>query len=468
MQRVAGRFITGVSEHEERCQNVHGGAQFLPVARAHLHQDIRNVGQHDTVADAVCERHEGDTYEARDGIAEVVELDVVYACHHDGTHQHQCGSRGLSRDGQEQRGQEQGQQEADGGGECSQSAASSSVYARSTLHIGGHRAGAQHGAYGGADGVSHECLLQARDVPLLVHHAGTARDTDEGAYRVEHVNEEEGEDTDDHVEREDIRPLELQQDGRHAGWGVHHAVQRRDAQGNADDGGDDDTNEQCTRDIAHHQHGREDDAEACQQHAGRVQVAQGYEGGVVAHHDAGRLQAYQGDEQTDTRRDGLAKHERHGIHNLLTQAGEREQHEDEALKEHGGQCELPRVPHREHDGEGKECIQSHARSQCKGQFGIESHDQCGHHRCDDSRREDGALVHACSRENRGIDGQDIGHRQEGGDTRNDLLPDAHSGGVESEEFLYHVFLVYLMYLHSVSYNTFQGSKPGACVPRPVP
>lgn len=357
--------------------------------------------------------------------------------HHHDAYEHEGWSGGLTRDGKEQWREEQGQSEADGCGERGESAAATDVDTRGALYVSGDGGSAEHSTDGSTDGIGHEGILETWDVALLVDHACAIAHSDEGADGIEHVNEKEGEYADDHVDTQDALPLELAEDWSQARWCADDRGAVGDSQWDANDGGDEDAYEQCTCDVAHQEHGAEQDAEASQQDGGVMQVAQGDEGGVAWTDDARILEADEGDEEADAWRDGATQEQRHAVDDLLTQTGEGESDEDKAFDEDCGQGELPGIAHGEHDGVGEEGIEAHARSQREGKLCVDGHDQGGDDCRDNRSGEDCSWIHACIAQDARIDGQDVGHGEEGGDAAHDLLLEGHGFRIEAEEFGYH-------------------------------
>ena len=228
-------------------------------------------------------------------------------------------------------------------------------------------------------------------------------------------------------------PLELPEDGFDRGWGRHDTIVLGDAQGDTHDGGHQDADEQRTRDILD-QHGSGDqDAEDAQQYGGIVEVAHGDERRIRRTYDTGTLQTNEGDEESDARTDGTSQNQRDGVDDVAAQTRDGEQDEDETLDEYGRQRKLPAVAHGQYHGEGEEGIQTHARSQCEGQLGVEGHHDGAHNGRDTGSGKHGTFVHAGNREDVWIHGQDIGHRQKGCDTADDFLADGHCGGIKSQK-----------------------------------
>ncbi len=104
----------------------------------------------------------------------------------------------------------------------------------------------------------------------------------------------------------------------------------------------------------------------------------------------------------------------------FTDLEDRQQEENRARQEHRAQRGLPGVAHGQHDGVGEEGVQAHARRQRDGVVGDQPHDRrtdgCGQTGGDEHR----AVIHAGFGKDARVDEEDVGHRQEGGDTGQDL------------------------------------------------
>ena len=128
----------------------------------------------------------------------------------------------------------------------------------------------------------------------------------------------------------------------------------------------------------------------------------------------------------------MLERERNRVQDPGAHLREREDDEQETLQEHGRQGELPGVAHREAHREHEEGVQAHARGEGERLLGIERH----HERTDEGREggggEDRALGHVEGAEDARVDGQDVGHRQERGDARDNLCPDIVLLGVKAE------------------------------------
>ena len=328
----------------------------------------------------------------------------------------------MGEDGRE----EECNDEAADGGEGGEAGAAASADTSGTFDIGGSGGGAKAGSAGGGYSVGHEDLVDAVDVAFLIDHAGFLRNADNGAHGVEHVDKEEGEEDDEHVEREHFAPLELAEDGGYRRRNVDHFVE--DGKGtvgdgavvgrnlpdgeHAEEGSGDDADEDVAGNLEDEQHGGDDDADDGKECGAVADGAEVDKGGSVVDDDAAVLESDEGDEEADTGADGMAEVHRDGVDNPLTHLGEGEDDEDDTLKEDGGKGELPGVTHAKADTKNEEGVETHARGKGERFLGIDCHDegaddggQCGG---GEYCRGGHALV-GKGTENAGVHGQDVGH-----------------------------------------------------------
>lgn len=161
-----------VAGDEEDCQHPHGGGDFLGFATEGVDEHIGNHADEDAVADAVAEGHEDDGEEGGDGLAVVVQFNLLDGAEHHQTHDDQRGSGCRRGDvGEDGRKEERDGKAADGG-ECGEARAATGSHTGSTLHVGGGCGGAEAGAAGGGNSVGHEYFVDAVDVAFFVDHAG--------------------------------------------------------------------------------------------------------------------------------------------------------------------------------------------------------------------------------------------------------------------------------------------------------
>jgi hypothetical protein len=139
------------------------------------------------------------------------------------------------------------------------------------------------------------------------------------------------------------------------------------------------------------------------------------------------LERDQREEHADAHRDRRSQRLRYALDEQLAQPRDRDDQEQAARDEDRAQRGLPRVAHAEHDHVGEVGVQAHARRHGDRVVGVQAHDQRAQRRDQAGGDEDRALGHARVAEDRGVDEDDVGHRQEGGEPRDDL--GAHGGVV---------------------------------------
>ena len=161
-------------------------------------------------------------------------------------------------------------------------------------------------------------------------------------------------------------------------------------------------------------------------------VAQTHQRGVIVDNDTGVLQADEGDEQADTGADGFLQGSGDGVQQPGAHLRNRQDDEDNTFNQDGREGELPAVSHSQADRKYKEGVQAHTGSQTKWFFGIQGHDQGSHDGGQGRRSKDGSAGHVKGTEDAGVDGQDIGHRQEGRNTRDNLCADIVLVGIKAK------------------------------------
>ena len=430
-----GLELQHVAQHEERRHDVERGADVAPTAAEGLDERVGDETQRHAFGDVVGENHHDHGHEGRKGFGDVVEIDILDRTEHEHAHQHEGTGGGGRRNEQEEGGEEEGHGEEQTGGEGGHAGAAAFGDAGATFDESCDCRGAEHGAYGGADGVGHECFLHVFHVALGVHHLRVGGGADERADGVENVHEHEREDGERHVGVEERLEVELQERG---GDGLGHR-QGREAfgdnghtQGNADEGAGGNAVEKGTAHAEFHQYATEHYAEHGERRHGG-EGAERNEGGGIGYDDARVLQTDEGDEKADARRDGEAKGLRDAVDNLLAHVEGREQDEDDALNKDGGERRLPAVAHTGHEGEGKEGIDAHAGGLGEGQLGEECDEHRAECRSQGGGGEHGAFVHAGRGEDVGVDGEDVAHGQEGGETGHEFGAEVVLRGVETQE-----------------------------------
>ncbi len=216
--------------------------------------------------------------------------------------------------------------------------------------------------------------------------------------------------------------------------GERRTVRSLDEQ--ADDRSHEDADEDAALDLQDHEGAGDDDADDPEEGGSVRDVTEGDEGGVVVGDDAGVLQADEGDEQADTRADGLLQSAGNGAEQPAADFGNGKDNEQDTFQENSRKGELPGVTHAQAYGEHEESVQAHTGSQCERLLGIESH----HQRTDDGSQGGGG-EHAAGRhagksaEDAGIHGQDVGHGKESGNARKDFRAHTVHLRIKTKEFL---------------------------------
>ncbi len=135
-------------------------------------------------------------------------------------------------------------------------------------------------------------------------------------------------------------------------------------------------------------------------------------------------QADQHDEQADTDRDALAQAQRHGVHDALAQTGRDKEHHDEAREDDHAHGVRPGHPRGELQGDDR--VHAEARRQRDRHVADDAHEQRGEGRGQGGRGDQLAVVQVvpvhvlrAAQDDR-VQHDDVGHREEGGETAADL------------------------------------------------
>ena len=185
-----------------------------------------------------------------------------------------------------------------------------------------------------------------------------------------------------------------------------------DAQRDSGDNGDDDADEQRARHVAGSQGNRHDDGDDADDKGGGGDVAQADERTGASGDDAGVAQADHGDKQAQTHRDGVAQDHGDGVHDGLAQAAQDEQQDDDTLEEDNAHGHVP-VAAAHGGGDARDHgVDAQTRRAGERAVGEDAHAD-GH---DAGAQAGGAgersRINASAREHCGVDGDDVGHRQE--------------------------------------------------------
>ena len=186
-----------------------------------------------------------------------------------------------------------------------------------------------------------------------------------------------------------------------------------EARGQADDGRGEHAGEQRALHAHRQQDGHHREAEEREEHRPAVQAAERDERAGAGHDDARPLQADEGDQQADAHGNRVLEGVGDGRDELLAQADARREDEDEARHGHRAERDRPRHLHGEDDAVDEEEVVAHGRRDRDGIVREPGHQQRRHAARDARGHEHGAEVHARALEQRRLDEDDVGHRQEG-------------------------------------------------------
>ena len=181
----------------------------------------------------------------------------------------------------------------------------------------------------------------------------------------------------------------------------------------------------------------DDKARESQNHSLVTEISEGHGGSLAADDDTCGLEADEGDVESDSGSDRTLEVHRYRIHDEFPDIGDRQENEEDTLNEDGREGHLPGKSHSQAYGIYKECVQPHSGSKSERFAGIECHhhraDNGGEGSCGENRRSRHSLG-GQGAEYAGIDGQDVGHREEGGKSGQNLGADAVLLYIEAECF----------------------------------
>ena len=183
----------------------------------------------------------------------------------------------------------------------------------------------------------------------------------------------------------------------------------------------------------------EDDQKAddCKSDIGGREAAQTYDRRVILDDDAGVLHADEGNEQTDSGGNAVLQVGRDAVDDGFTSLEEGKDDEDDTFHQNCGQCDGESICFSakltQADCVCEVCIQTKTCGKGDRVVCQECHDECGKCGSKCSCNKDTASIHD-STQNVGVDGQNISHRQECGETGNDLRADSRAVLFELEQF----------------------------------
>ena len=416
---------------------------------------------------------------------EVNALDVVLHHENADVDESRCGSS-AGDNGEHGHSKHSGEEESSGG-QSGQTGSTACGDARTGLNEGGDGGGTQHSAGAGCDRVAdHDLAVVVRLVVLVGEDSVTAAAANDGAHGVEHIDHAHGDhDHDDGEDRHALGDNALA--GEHVNEGAENRVvageevlevlpefpgnaggiagedgQIGHAEGDTGDGGADDTEDDRALDLqlikdsneeqtdegngsrlcGHSRDGLPNGHAVSHAEEGVVvyhlaapvgEVNKADLGVVVGHDNAGILEADVSDKQTDTDRDSASYGNRHAVEyhfaeGLAFDLDEGESQEEKTGNEHeeedlaGGELGCVACPTA--DQTACHGVKTHAGGLCKGHLSNKGHQKRtndGAESGSDKRtRPEGA---ACTEDLVRVDGQDVGHRKERDNTRDQLGSD---------------------------------------------
>ena len=217
--------------------------------------------------------------------------------------------------------------------------------------------------------------------------------------------------------------VELQKRRRQRGRHRHDALELGEAERQTDQRHQQDADQSGAADIAVVERHDHDEAEQAQDCRPLLEVAKRNQRRRIPDHDLRLFQRDDAEEEPDAGGNGKFEVLRNRVDDVFADPEDRDEKEDHAGAEHAGERLLPRVFVGQHNGEGEEGIQPHARRERDRVVGIERHDQRGHRGRNAGRDEYRALVHARAGEDLRVDEHDIDHGEEGRDAGDELGAD---------------------------------------------
>ncbi|MNI57158.1 hypothetical protein D3C73_1122020 [compost metagenome] len=244
------------------------------------------------------------------------------------------------------------------------------------------------------------------------------------------MHEEERQDHADHADVEDAGDVH-----GHPGRGqarrcrhdpfVMHQAQAPTGEGNGDDADEDRTEHFVIAEDGDHQeaYGRE-------QWARFAQGAELDQGGRAINDDARSFQTDQTEEQTDAGAHGEAQADRDAVEQPFANPREGQNHEQHTGDKHRTKRGFPVVAHGADHGISEERVQTHARRQADRPVRVQAHQQAAQCSGDTGGDERRAVIDPGVSHDVRVDENDVGHRDEGSQTGNQL--GLHRGAMQAE------------------------------------
>ena len=195
------------------------------------------------------------------------------------------------------------------------------------------------------------------------------------------------------------------------------------------------------------QNGDEQKSHQRKNHRGGREVAHGDGGGFIGNDDICAQHTDQCDEETDTRGDAVFQICGDAVDDGFPEFEQGHEDENDTFHKYRRECDPESVGFisqlADADGEGKVCVQSHACRETDGIIRPEAHDEGGNGGRDCGGQKDTVGIHDISQNVR-IDGQNVGHGEEGGDPGEDLRLHVGTVFLQVEDFLQHARCPFLL------------------------
>ena len=274
----------GVAEEEEYAEDPDEGADFVAAAGAEFDEGEGEQAEAEAGGDAERQGRGYEREERGEGFAEIVPTNARHGATHERANENERGSRSVSRNrGDQRRAKHRDKKECgdDGVAEAGAGSSSDSGGAFDVARDGG-RSGerAEHGA----EGVREQRAARAQKFPVAQKAAFFA-DADQSAHIVEKIHEENDENQFAETDTCGGAQVELEERAGGMRQGEKMCGPVTEAERNAGERDDDDSEENGAADAPGHQDGDENESSGCEKNLGIGNFAQPDEGGGISHND---------------------------------------------------------------------------------------------------------------------------------------------------------------------------------------
>lgn len=289
-----------------------------------MKEDIGDDSHGDSFRDGVHEGHGEDGDVGRNRFQRIQPGDLDDLLHHQITDYDQGRRCCEGRDGQKQRGEEEGQDEEEAGRDSCQAGASALSDSGRGLDEGRDRRGTQAGAHGSSDRICQQSAADVGELAVLVQHICFGSASDQGSQCVKKVNKQESRYNGEEVQTDQIGEVQLHESRCQRGrcrentagdqavetrFGIRN-IQAAELAEDTQDPCDNNTDQDIAGYLFDDKPGADDHSDQCQQDRDTfILECAGFDGiterencdqGRAVDDDMGVLQAYEADEETDT------------------------------------------------------------------------------------------------------------------------------------------------------------------------